>query len=53
MKINEARKIQQIPNKNTLIVCIPKLIVALLGLSKGDKLKFVNEGNRIYIEKES
>lgn len=53
MKINETRKVQQVPNKNTLIVCIPKIIVALLGLSKGNKLKFANEGNRIYIEKES
>ena len=53
MKINETRKVQQVPKKNCLLVCIPKTIVALLGLSKGNKLKFINEENRIYIEKES
>ena len=48
----EKRKIQRITGKNTYVVTIPKFVMYLLGLKKGDSLFFKNEGKRIYIEGE-
>lgn len=50
--MEEKRKIQQIKNKNTFFVVIPKVITYILGLNKGDKLVFKNENGKVYIEKE-
>lgn len=52
MKIYEVRKVQQTGGKNTLSTVIPKVIVYLLGIKKGDKLVFKNENDRVYIERE-
>ena len=52
MNIKEKRKIQQLKDKNTFIVVIPKIITYFLGLKRGDKLVFKNENDRVYIEKE-
>ena len=52
MKIEEKRTIQQIKDRNTFFVVIPKIISYFLGLKKGEKLVFKTENNRVYIEKE-
>lgn len=40
MRIKESRKVQQIPNKSTYMVTIPKTIACLLGVCKNDDLEF-------------
>ena len=52
MKIEEKRKIQQVAERNTLFVTLPKLVTAFLNLQRGQKLVFKKENDRIYIEGE-
>ena len=52
MKIEEKRKIQQVAERNTLFVTLPKLVTAFLNLQRGQKLIFKKENERIYIEGE-
>lgn len=50
--MQEKRKVQQVKNRNTFIVVIPKVVSYILGLNKGDKLVFKSEKDRVYIERE-
>lgn len=50
MKIKEKRKIQQVGQTKTLLVSIPKLVTAFLGLERGNELMFIKENEKIYIE---
>lgn len=47
----ETRKIQQLSNKTTLIVTIPKSIALYMGLEKTDSLKFKVVNGKVVIEK--
>ena len=52
MEIKEKRKIQQVADRSTLFVTLPKLVTAFLNLQRGQKLIFKKEFERIYIEGE-
>lgn len=52
MRILEKRRVQKVKDKNTLLIVIPKIVTAFLGLQKSDKLIFKNEKDKIVIEKE-